>query len=165
PVFDERLDDAVAAGVSKKGVADGPAIRGRIARYTKEAVGLRDTGVGRGDDGPRCPVPMLGERVGDVGVVPIPADGPAIRRRSARYTIESVGLRDTGVGRGDDGPRCPVPMLAGHVGDVGGVTVAADGPAIRRRSARYTIESVGLRGTCVGRGDEGPGCPVPVCGE
>jgi len=162
PVFDERLDDAVAAGVSKKGVADGPAIRGRIARYTKEAVGLRDTGVGRGDDGPRCPVPMLGERVGDVGVVPIPADGPAIRRRRARYPIESVGLRGTCVGRGDEGPGCPVPVCGERVEDVVGGAIVADGPAIRRRSARYTKGYVFLRD--VGQ-DDGPSCPVPMFDE
>ena len=95
---------------------------------------------------------MLGERlrglVGEVG-----ADGPAIRGRSARHIIEVVVLR--GVGRGDDGPRCPVPMLdervAGLVFDDAGV-IGADGPAIRRRSARYPTEVVVLRGARVGRG-------------
>src|SRR5262249_9518513 len=129
-------------------------------RYPSEVVVPRS--VGRGDDGPSCPVPMLGERL--VGIV---ADSPAIRRRSTRHIMEVIEQR--GGGRGDDGPHYPVPMLDGRwqggmvFGGAGEVT--ADGPAIRRRSVRYPKEVVGVAGAGVRRGDNGPRCPVPVLGE
>jgi len=86
-------------------VADGPAIRRRSARYTKEVVFLRGARVGRADDGPCCPVPMLDERLADVAGDEILANSPAIRRRSARHPKEVVGVR--GVRRADDRPRWP----------------------------------------------------------
>ena len=126
---------------------DSPAIRRRGARHPAEAVALRGAGVRRGDNGPRCPVPVLDERL-VIEAITIGADGPAIRRRSARHPAEA-----SGVGRGDDGPCCPVPMLDER---------AADGPAIRRRSARHIREEVVLRSARVGRADDGPRCPVPM---
>src|SRR4029077_11895886 len=125
-----------------------PAIRRRSARYPKEVMGVPGAGVRRGDDGPRCPVPMLGERLAAVV-----ADGPAIRRRSTRHITEAGELR--GGGGGGDGPRCPAPMLGERL-----AAVVADGPAIRRRSARYPKEVVRPHG--IGRGDDGPRCPVPM---
>src|SRR5205823_1276114 len=98
----------------------------------------------------------LDERVVDVVViVEIVADGPAIRRRSARHPIEVVLNRGVG-GRGDDGPRWTIPTLGERLQGVAGGEVA-DGPAIRGRSARYPTEGYG-----VGRGDNGPRCPVPM---
>src|SRR5205814_8822740 len=100
---------------------------------------------GRGDDGPRCAVPMLDEVAG----------GPAIRRRSTRHITEA----GAGVRRDDDGPPCAVPMFDermwdGVVEDAAGV-VLADGPAVRRRSAGYPREAVEpLRGAGVGRVDD-----------
>src|ERR1043166_7561854 len=42
------------------------------------------------------------------------------------------------------------------------VVVVADGPAVRGRDARHAIEEVAQRGAGVGRGDDGPGGPVPA---
>src|SRR5436190_17901367 len=148
-MLDERVvglvfDDAVVVIV-----ADGPAIRRRSARHPAELVVLRGARVGRGDDGPRCPVPVLDERL-VIDADTIAADGPAIRGRSARYPTESAA-----VGRGDDGPGGSVPML----------DEVADGPAIRRRSARHIKEVVILPGAGVRRGDDRPRCPVPMLDE
>src|SRR5205823_10139890 len=105
----QATGDAAQTTRHGEGVADSPAIRRRSTRHITEVV-LRAAGVRRGDDGPRCPVPMLDERPPAAdGAGVIVTDSPAIRRRSARHPTEFVALRS--VGRGDDGPRCPVPML------------------------------------------------------
>ena len=82
----------------------------------------------------------------DVSIV---TDGPAIGSRSARHALEVV-VRRAIVGRGDDQPPCPVPVLdEGLVGaHVGTVT---DGPAIRSRSARHALEDAEA---IVGLGDD-----------
>ena len=83
------------------------------------------------------------------------ADSPAIRRRSTRHITEVV-LRAGGVRRGDDGPRCPVPMLDERLAAMAGDDIVADSPAIRGRSARHIKEVVVVRCARVGRGDDGP---------
>jgi hypothetical protein len=40
-------------------LADGPAVRLRLARHAIEQVGLRSARVAQADDGPRGPVPAL----------------------------------------------------------------------------------------------------------
>src|SRR5262249_54014167 len=75
----------------------------------------------------------LDERMVDAVIVEVIADGPAIRRRSARYPSEVVVPRS--VGRVDDGPSCPVPMLGERL-----VGIVADSPAIRRRSTCHLTE-------------------------
>ena len=66
---------------------------------------MRGARVGRPDDGPGCPVPVFDDRLVVEVVGEIVADGPAIRRRSARHSIELVFLRGAGVRRANDGPR------------------------------------------------------------
>src|SRR5207302_945849 len=120
-------------GVFAERGADGPTIRGRSARHPVKGV-VRRGGrvVGRGDDGPSCPVPVFDERVDDAVVAGVSkkgvADSRAIRRRSARYTKGYVFLRDVGQ---DDGPSCPVPMFDERVGGGEVGVILADGPAIR----------------------------------
>src|SRR5262249_37374118 len=121
-----RVEGGVVFGGAGEVVADGPAIRRRSARYSKKVVEVPGAGVRRGNDGPRCPVPMLDQRLAE-GIL---AGGPAIRRRSARHIKELVVLGGARVGRVDDGPRCPVPMLDERLAEVA-VAVGADGPAVR----------------------------------
>jgi hypothetical protein len=53
---------------------------------------------------------MLRKRVRDL-VGNRVAEGPAVRRRSARHATQAVGVRSADVWRGDDGPRGPIPAL------------------------------------------------------
>src|SRR5438105_2985870 len=78
------------------GVADGPAVQRRHACYAIEDIALSSlcrASVGRADDGPRGPVPALGQ--GLVIVANIVAGGPAVRCRHARHADEDVVLRTT----------------------------------------------------------------------
>ena len=162
-MLDQRPVDA-----AKNVVADGPAVRRRRAGHAVELVGLWEVGVGRGDDGPRVPVPLLDQRlpivVGAV-VREVVANSPAVRRRCASHAVELVVLRGADVGRGDDGPRAPVPLLDQRILVAAVVAIGANGRAVRRRGAGYAMELVGLRAAGVGRGDDGPGAPVPVLDE
>src|SRR5438477_52056 len=82
-----------------------------------------------GDDCPRGPVPLLKQRLSvAVAVVVKVAHGPTLRRRCAGYAPEEVALRRAGVGRGDDCPRGPVPLLDQRLSVGGVVVVVADGP-------------------------------------
>ncbi len=139
PALDQGLRSEVVGVV----VADGPALRRRHARHAIEVVVLRSAGVGRGDDGPRGPVPALDQGLIGAAVVVV-ADGPALRCRHARHGKEVVVLRGAGVGRGDDGPRGPVPALDQGLNRQDAVVVVADGPALRGRHARHATEVVVL---------------------
>ena len=91
-MFDEGLRGEKAALV----IADGPTVRRRRARHAIEEVELRGAAIGRCDDGPRGPVPMLDQRMKfGTGVI---ADGPAVRRRHAGHAIKEIVLRAAGVG-------------------------------------------------------------------
>ena len=105
-----------------------------------ELVVHRGAVVGRGDDGPRGPVPFLDEcpEIVAVGVV---ARGPAIRRRRAGHAVEEVVLLDAGVGRANDGPRTPVPLLDQRLPVIAAET-DANGPALRRRCAGHAVEDI-----------------------
>src|SRR5882762_1565968 len=131
----QRLGNAARIVV----VADGTTVRRRPTLHAIEQVGLRSVGVRRADDFPRGPVPALDQGLIEVaaGVYDVVTGGPAVRRRPARYTIEQVGLRSTGVGRADDFPRGPVPALDQGLKNTTRDGVVANGPAVRRRPARH----------------------------
>ncbi len=157
------LDQSLIAGVSVNVVTDCPAVGRRGASDAMEGVGLRAVAVGRADDGPSVPVPALDQGLIVAVSIDVVADGPAIGRRDASDAKEGVGLRSAGVGRGEDGPRVPVPSLyQGLKGGAGVGVDIADGPATGRRRARHAIKEVGLRSAGVGRGDDSPRAPVPA---
>jgi hypothetical protein len=141
------------------GMADGPAVGRRRARNAKEDVVLHGPGVGRADDGPRGPVPVLDQSLigvagGAAGVVI--ADGPAVGRGRARHASKEICPCGIGVGRGSDAPRRPVPVHDDGLKDGGGRLVVPDGPAVRRRRARHAVQVVLPRCGGVGRIDYGP---------
>src|SRR2546428_641883 len=102
---------------------------------------------------------MLRQRLGEaVGTLDVATDGPAVRRRHAGYAIEEVGQHSAGVGRADDGPRGPIPVLGERL--TFAADGVADGPAVRRGRARHGLEVVALGGAWVGRSDDRPRAPV-----
>src|SRR5581483_6290333 len=135
-------------------VADGPAIRRRQTLDIVEGI-PRLACVGRADDGPRGPIPALDQGLDDEWAVWIPetADRPAIRVRRALDAIKVVVMSRARVGRADDGPRGPIPMLDQGLVEAVVVRVVTDCPAIRLREARQAIEKVVLCGTGTGRAD------------
>src|SRR5437667_9859399 len=95
------------------------------------------------------------------------ANGPALRRRHARYGREGTerirvdAYVDAGVRRGDDGPGDPVPPLGESLNNAGTGPVVSDRPARGGRHARHAIKNVLIRGAGVGGGNDGPCGPVP----
>jgi hypothetical protein len=90
-------------------VPDRPAIRRRRARHPRENVVASGSDVGRRNEGPRGPVPVLDEGLDSLIVGVIASDGPAVGLGDARHAVEKVlCLRAAEVGRGDDRPvaRC-----------------------------------------------------------
>src|SRR5439155_24281461 len=110
------------------------------ARYAVEVVVRPRDGVGRANDCPRIPIPVLDEGLrGAGGIV---SHAPTVRLRCACDSIEDVGVRGVGAGRRDDCPRSAVPVLDQGlvlvyvlVVDAGGGIIARDRPAIGRRDA------------------------------
>src|SRR5207245_1044293 len=86
-LFDQRLSDSAAIDI----VSHGPALGCRSAGHSIEVVVLCDAGVGRRDDRPRSSGPLLGERLVNVAVVGVAADGPTIRCRRACHATEVAG--------------------------------------------------------------------------
>src|SRR5436190_1718033 len=98
----------VAAAVDA--VPDSPAIRGRRTLYINEAHVFGYAGVGRRNNRPRRPVPMLDQRLPFSAVDVVGTDSPAIRRRCACYIIEVVPLAGISIRRGNDRPCAAIPM-------------------------------------------------------
>src|SRR5438046_132092 len=90
----------------------------------------------------------LGQRLGVAAGVVVVADGPAVRRRRARYAGENVVVSGVSVGRGSDSPRGPVPSLDESLIGVAGIVVADD-PAVGWRRARHGLEGIILCGAGV----------------
>ena len=155
PALDQRLN-RTAKGVAVYVVADCPALRLGHARHREKVIVLDRKGVGRGDEGPRISVPALHQRLIVAGeTIFVEANGPAVQRRRAGYTIELVVLGSVGTWRVDDCPGDSVPALDECLIDAARV-VAPDGPALRGRYTRHAVEKVVSCGAGIGRTDDGP---------
>ena len=135
PLLDEVLRRRCGTFVGAYGSARG----GGGARDAVEVVDLSRAGVRTRHDGPRCPVPLLDERLIGAAIRVVGADGRAHGVRGARDPGEEVVLGAAQVGTGHDGPRRPVPLF-----DEGlkrrGAPVRSDGGAGRGGGTRDGIQ-------------------------
>src|SRR5262249_268247 len=88
------------------------------------------------DNRPGVSIPPLDECLALASAIAGVARGPTIRRRRACHVVKIAtrGANRT-VGRWNDNPRDPIPVLNQGLAVTSSILRGADGPAIRRRIA------------------------------